>query len=609
MIKYPLNVTIDTNIFEANKFDFGTDSTMSLLVKNVQNGKIKLVLSNIVISEVEKHICRCVDNVCGKARKLRNEYLDILPEQYLTDIGMGIYVQIPDKKTIHQRAKDIFAKFLEDCKVERLDTGSINLEEILEDYFAVRPPFENSEKKKKEFPDAFIAEEIKNRFGSDEIVAIVSQDNGFKRACNSSKNHLFFSSLGELFNTLSKNEEEYIAALELIKNNNDSILHTIKGMIDDSCVEVHGLSYDQDGIVDGYDYDETYLEYCYLSGMRLHTIDDIDEDIITASLWIHGNMAVNCYFKDFDNAPWDSEEKEYVWVEEKHILEKHNVRFACRIELNSKTEEIRVLPFKIVLGGDSRKSRVEINDEQESFYKELEDMDREELGFLPLSQYSDMLENNLNESRMAQTILKLFEQYNEISSSYEELAILYDEICAQVRNKMEEDGAEAFFTALLFKKNILIDFIEKDTDKLPDKIRKWLDSKFDMVSERMERKLPDCIEYGENISILGTNCRVYTLSLDELHGTLEAGSEEQIEVSLLLNKKIIARGYVKLTVGYLDFDEDGGAADGIEDSIDYEVDDVLDALKDLISDLKEELVNEQELANSFANCLNIEKSN
>ena len=603
MIKYPLNVTIDTNIFEANKFDFGTDSTMSLLVKNVQNGKIKLVLSNIVISEVEKHICRCVDNVCGKARKLRNEYLDILPEQYLTDIGMGIYVQIPDKKTIHQRAKDIFAKFLEDCKVERLDTGSINLEEILEDYFAVRPPFENSEKKKKEFPDAFIAEEIKKRFGGDEIVAIVSQDNGFKKACTNSKNHLFFSSLGELFNTLSKNEEEYIAALELIKNNNDSIIQTIKGMIDDSCVEVHGLSYDRDGIADGYDYDETYLEHCYLSGMKLHTIDDIDGDIITASLWIHGNVVVNCYFKDFDNAPWDSEEKEYVWVEVRHILEKHNARFACRIELNSKTEEIRVLPFKIMLGGDSRKSRIEINDEQESFYKELEDMDREELGFLPLSQYSDMLENDLNESRMEQTILKLFEQYNEISSSYEELAILYDEICAQVRNKMEEDDAEAFFTALLFEKNIPIDFIEKDTDKLPDKISKWLDGKFDMVSERMERKLPDCIEYGENISILGTNCRAYTLSFDELHGTLEAGSEEQIEVSLLSNKEIIARGYVKLTVGYLDFDEDGGATDGIEDSIDYEVDDVLDALKDLISDLKEELVNEQELANSFANCL------
>ena len=221
MIKYPLNVTIDTNVFEANKFDFGIDSTMSLLVKNVQNGKIKLVLSNIVISEVEKHICRCVDSICGKARKLRKEYLDILPEQYLADIGMGIYVKIPDKKTARQSAKAVFAKFLEDCKVERLDTSNIKLEQILEDYFAVRPPFENCEKKRKEFPDAFIAQEIKNRFGIDEVVAIVSEDNGFKTACARSKNHLFFSSIGELFNELSKQEEEYAAALDLIKDNND----------------------------------------------------------------------------------------------------------------------------------------------------------------------------------------------------------------------------------------------------------------------------------------------------------------------------------------------------------------------------------------------------
>lgn len=111
MIKYPLNVTIDTNIFEANKFDFGTDSTLSLLVKNVQNGKIKLVLSDIVIREVEKHIYRRVENVCGKARKLRKEYLDILPEQYLVDIGMEIYVQIPNKEEIYNQANNVFYNF------------------------------------------------------------------------------------------------------------------------------------------------------------------------------------------------------------------------------------------------------------------------------------------------------------------------------------------------------------------------------------------------------------------------------------------------------------------------------------------------------------------
>lgn len=603
MIKYPLNVTIDTNIFEANQFNFGTDSTMSLLVKNVQNGKIKLVLSNIVISEVEKHICQRVDSICGKARKLRKEYLDILPEQYLTDIGMGLYVQIPEKEPIHQSAKEVFEKFLDDCKVERLDTSSIKLEEILDNYFAVLPPFENSEKKRKEFPDAFIAEEIKQRFGNDEIVAIISQDKGFKKACCDSKNHLFFSSLGELYNTLSKNEEEYDAALELIKSNCDSIIQTIKGMIDDGCIEVRGLSYDKDGIAEGYDYSETYLEHCHLSGMRLHTIDDIDGDIITASLWIHGNMAVNCYFEDFDNSPWDPEEKEYIYVDVKHILEKHDARFACRIELNRKTNELRVLPFKVILGGDSRKSREEIDDEQEAFYKDLEDADREELGFLPLSQYGDILADNLNESSMAQAMIELFEQYNDISSAYEDLSIRYDEICSQAKNEMEDEEAKAFIATLSSDTRIPIDFSDKDTDELLDEIRMWLDSKYDMVSDRTERKLPDYIEYGENISIWGVDDKSFTLSLDELHGIPEAGSEEQIEVSLLSDKEIVARGCVKLTVGYINFDEDGGASDGIEDSIDYEVDDVLNAIKVLISDLKEELVNEEELTNFIEKCL------
>ncbi|MCR0264402.1 PIN domain-containing protein [[Clostridium] innocuum] len=607
MIKYPLSVTIDTNVFEANKFDFGNDSTMRLLVKNVQNGKIKLVLSNIVISEVEKHICRCVDDLCGKARKLRKEYLDILPEQYLADIGMGIYVQIPDKKTAQQSAKATFAKFLEDCKVERLDTSDINLEQILEDYFAVRPPFENSEKKRKEFPDAFIAQEIKNRFDNNEVVAIVSQDNGFKTACTRSKNHLFFSSIGELLNELSKNEEEYAAALNLIKNNNDSIVQTIKREIDDSCIEVYGLSYDQDGIVEGYDYNEIYLDRYDLSGMRIHTIDDIDENIITASLWIYGTMDVDCYYDDIDNAFWDSEENEYFGVKTIHILEKHNAKFACRIEFNSKTKEIRVLPFKIILGGDSRKSRAVIDDEHEAlYYREHEDEEREIYGFLPLSQYSNMLEDDLNDSSMAKKIIELFKQYNDISSCYEELAYVYDEIYTQMQEELNEDDIQAIIAALSFDKSIPIDFSGKDSDDLFNAIRECVDDKVDMASNRMERNLPDCIEYGENINILGTNCRVYTLSLDELHGTPEAGSEEQIEVSLSLDEEKIAIGHVKLIVGYLNFDEDGGASDGIEDSIDYEVNDVLNALENLIFDLKDELVKEQKLAKSFKKCFEAE---
>lgn len=593
MIKYPLNVTIDTNIFEANKFDFGTDSTLSLLVKNVQNGKIKLVLSDIVIREVEKHIYRRVENVCGKARKLRKEYLDILPEQYLVDIGMEIYVQIPNKE-VYNQANNVFYNFLEDCKVERLDIDSINLETIIEDYFSVRPPFENSEKKRKEFPDAFIAQEIKNHFGSDEIVAIISQDKGFKKACGDNNNYLFFNSLGELFNTLNKSEEEYAHAIEIIKSNDDHILCSIKEMIDDSCVDVRGLTYDRDGVVDGYDYDETFLDSYSLSGMKIHTVDDIDEDTITASLWIYGNMAVNCYCEDIDNAAWDSEEEEYIFVELKHILEKHNMRFPCRIELNKKTKKVRVLPFKIVLGQDSRKSRIEIDDEQENMYRDLEDAAREELGFLPLSQYADWLEDNLNESTMAQILFKLFERYNT-TSGYEELASEYDEVITKIACHINEELGKKIITSLSFVNSIPIDFSEKYNTGLMDKIRRWLDCKYEFVSDKMERSLPDYIEYGENISILGAHNKVYILSFNELQGNPEAGSEEHIEVSLLSDDQVLAKGYVKLTVGYLNFDEDGGASDGIEDSIDYEMDSIFEALRNLLSDLEDEFGYEQKL--------------
>ena len=58
MIKYPIYVTIDTNILDAANFDFNEKSTLQLLVNYVKKGKVKVVLSNIVVKEAEKHIAK-----------------------------------------------------------------------------------------------------------------------------------------------------------------------------------------------------------------------------------------------------------------------------------------------------------------------------------------------------------------------------------------------------------------------------------------------------------------------------------------------------------------------------------------------------------------------
>lgn len=72
MIKYPLNVTIDSNIFDANNYDLDENSTLSHLISYVEKGKIKVFLSNIVVNEVSKHIKNKayeITTIVNKSRK------------------------------------------------------------------------------------------------------------------------------------------------------------------------------------------------------------------------------------------------------------------------------------------------------------------------------------------------------------------------------------------------------------------------------------------------------------------------------------------------------------------------------------------------------------
>lgn len=52
MIRYPLYVTIDTNIFDSTGYDLGDDGTLGHLCSYVQSGKIKIVLPLLKINMV-----------------------------------------------------------------------------------------------------------------------------------------------------------------------------------------------------------------------------------------------------------------------------------------------------------------------------------------------------------------------------------------------------------------------------------------------------------------------------------------------------------------------------------------------------------------------------
>lgn len=128
-----------------------------------------------------------------------------------------------------------------------------------------------------------------------------------------------------------------------------------------------------------------------------------------------------------------------------------------------------------------------------------------------------------------------------------------------------------------------------DIDRIKDsdieEIKNWVNSKCEKAYEIYEDDaLPDTLNYGESIIIKGIDGNEITFTIDKIEIAPTEGSEEIIDIYLCNSKGERITGYIKLIVGYLNFDEDGGASDGIDDDIEYEFDEILKEIDSYISE-------------------------
>ena len=583
-------VTIDTNILDAAKYDLGDGSTLQLLKNYVDDGIIKVVLSNIVVRESKKHLAKQVNKACGIARKLRAEVLQESTEYLINYVGLSRLLEISkDKDALIQKSEELFDNFLTDINAEILGIDLINLESIIDDYFEINPPFEDGEKKRKEFPDAFIANQIRKRFGEAEDVAIVSNDNGFKKACKEAPNHFFFGSLGALFDAINKEKEEaYAETINVIKELQFRIAHTLIEYIkSNENIEVRGLSYDKDGVETGFDYDESYLHNVSNIAFRVDSVDEMTDKYSKVTLLCKADISADCYFEDYANAPWDSETKEYVFVETIKMREEHTSRFECRIEVDRETKSYKIFPFTIILDDDSRKDRYELEKQSVVNYEqEIQDMDRVQLGFTPLGSYESYLEEALPDSELSNEIIERFEKINQLHCKFEDHSIIYDSLLEELDNSDPRYIIKSIYPKLLGISDIPhITDIESIEDREIEEIKNWINSKCEIASKISEDDtLPDTLNFGESIIIKGVDNSELSFTIDEIEISPTEGSEEIIDIYLCNSKGERISGYIKLIVGYLNFDEDGGASDGIEEDIEYEFDEILKEIDSYISE-------------------------
>lgn len=579
MFKYPLAVTIDTNIFDAAKFNLGDASTLRILENYVRRGKIKVVLSDIVVRESKRHIAARVKEVCGIVNTARNSALKVYNEHLISSIGMNEMFRIVESEDdIIAKEEKVFDDFLCAIDAEILGTDLIDINSVLSDYFGAKPPFEESGKKKSEFPDAFIAQQIRNRFGETETVIIVSNDKGFIRACQESENRLFFNSLGALYNAISKEDAAYDDTIAVIKELQLRISAAVKEHIKgNENIDVRGLSYDKDGIESGYDYSEFYLHSISDVTFSVHSVDEISENISIVTLSCKADISADCYYEDYANAPWDPEEKEYVFVDTIKMREEHKARFGCRIEIDRAEKTFKVFPFTVILGGDSRRNRYEVEEHPvEDDEEEIRDMDRESLGFQALGSYESYLEDNLQNSHFYADIIARFEEINGLYRKYDDCCISFDDLLAELNAANPKETIKLIYERLLEVSDIpRIANVENITDSEVEEIQAWANAQYERASEIADiDTLPDVIAFGETITIRGVDGSEASLSIGDNQISPDEGSKEIIDIYFSNGNGNTTSGYIKLTVGYLSFDEDGGTANGLSDDVEYEFDDI-----------------------------------
>ena len=357
------------------------------------------------------------------------------------------------------------------------------------------------------------------------------------------------------------------------------------------------MGYDRKGVTEGYDYTETYLNNLSDVTIGIHSVDEIDDNKSIVTLKCKASFIMDCFYEDYDNAPWDSEEKKYVYVDTIGIREEHKANFACRIDINRAENTFEILPFKIILGGDSRIERYEIEADSEYDYeKEIEDMDREAVGLNPLGAYETYLEENLAESKMSEEIIERFNWINGLYGEYEEISSTYDSLLELFSDR---ENIERIIRIISSKLEEITDFpgvIDEDdiSEEEISEIKKWADSKYEDASRKMDIvNLPDSIGYGDNIEILGIDDQRLFLKIDEININPSAGDKEWIDISLSDEKDRIASGTVELTVGYMEYDDDGGIADGLEDEINYRYCSIIEQLDNFILEQNEYMKTEK----------------
>ncbi|WP_347488521.1 PIN domain-containing protein [Desulfoscipio sp. XC116] len=317
-----ITVFLDTNIFLKASYNF-QNGKLATIRRYCDEGFIDLVVSSVVCREVETHIKKDLEECYGKIKHLLSERRLVALR---SEPDFSRFLAFLSTETMVEKVLSQFSDFLEDTHCTIIGTGAVQVENVLSDLFAMRPPFET--KKQDEFKDSIILYSLRDYQRALSIpIWAVSDDTGFRKALEGDINFLLFTSTEDMLNKVNAKvkADQYIKIKEYINEQNGMryIVNRLEEVLFDAAV-----SPDIDLFDDAQVIAVDSIKY------RLDTIDEIDNEMAVVSMEAECNINISYTFFDEENSVYDTIDHEYAYQHIGEVNEEHLVRFPFCILLS-----------------------------------------------------------------------------------------------------------------------------------------------------------------------------------------------------------------------------------------------------------------------------------
>lgn len=335
-----LYVFLDTQVLIQKQFSMH-DRLICDLMTQIKDQKVKLVISPIVIQELEKHVKQFANKAYAAIKK--NSVLFAIPEFYT------IREQNDPEKYLSDRIMGMMQ--------EKLLAGAIcisvteaDTQQVFDDYFAEIFPFQGG---KKEFPDAFMANSLLNwaKKNKHTIAIISGNSNDWKPVCERDEycDYLkYYSSIPDFL--------EYISASSGV--NVEDEMKKIKSMVQHSfwpnfTAEFEKLDFsisDEHLAWDDYfSRPDVNFASLRLKNSLVSVVDyDPENEFAEVAVDVFCSFQSRIDIDDINSGMYDPEEKEIIvyWERLRGTVEAER-EFSCIVTVHKEGEEYKIDSLEI----------------------------------------------------------------------------------------------------------------------------------------------------------------------------------------------------------------------------------------------------------------------